>query len=239
MIIDFALMGLLAALSIPAISGYYAYTHGRSFWLWFVIGCFLPVVSYFILMLLPDRRNPIEGELDTLRWQLGLLGTRPEVPRPAEKVHLKTRNKSSFHVLALDCPGGHGCVEIGINGTALRSLVSTCPEMQRLPDLNLGEWSGLPLPVLVHAGKHLLGNPHWQFADAHLRQAALLTAEKGNVGKGALFVEVETHPGAILWKNFRLAASQGRTIRLHSLGTFVFPRVHYTDALAAVTRQLS
>ena len=49
MLIDIALLMLAFLLAIPAITGYFAYSHGRSFWLWFAIGCCLPVVANFIL----------------------------------------------------------------------------------------------------------------------------------------------------------------------------------------------
>ncbi len=50
MFIDIALIGLVFLLSIPAITAYFAYSHGRSFWLWFAIGCILPILSNFIII---------------------------------------------------------------------------------------------------------------------------------------------------------------------------------------------
>jgi len=52
MLLDIALFGLAFFLAIPAISGYFAYSHGRSFWLWFTLGCLLPFVSNIILAIL-------------------------------------------------------------------------------------------------------------------------------------------------------------------------------------------
>jgi phosphotransferase system glucose/maltose/N-acetylglucosamine-specific IIC component len=49
MLLDIAFFGLAFVFAIPAVSGYFAHSHGRSFWLWFVIGCFLPIISYFII----------------------------------------------------------------------------------------------------------------------------------------------------------------------------------------------
>lgn len=49
MLVDIALLMLAFFLAIPAVTGYFAYSHGRSFWLWFAIGCCLPVVAHFIL----------------------------------------------------------------------------------------------------------------------------------------------------------------------------------------------
>ncbi|MEO0330363.1 MAG: hypothetical protein AAF223_01580 [Bacteroidota bacterium] len=52
MLLDIALFGLAFLFAIPAITGYFAYSHGRSFWLWFVLGCFLPFISNIILAIL-------------------------------------------------------------------------------------------------------------------------------------------------------------------------------------------
>lgn len=52
MIVDFLLFGLLFYLSIPAVAGYVAHSYGRSFWLWFGISCFLPVITHVILYVL-------------------------------------------------------------------------------------------------------------------------------------------------------------------------------------------
>jgi hypothetical protein len=47
---------LFSALTIfPTIAGNLAKTMGRPFKTWFVIGFFLPVVTIFILFLLPDK----------------------------------------------------------------------------------------------------------------------------------------------------------------------------------------
>ncbi len=57
MFIDIAFIGLAFYLSIPLVSGYFAHCYGRSFWLWFVLGTFFPVVAHVLLAFLcmPDR----------------------------------------------------------------------------------------------------------------------------------------------------------------------------------------
>lgn len=52
MLLDIALFGLAFLFAIPAITGYFAYSHGRSFWLWFGLGCFLPFISNIVLAIL-------------------------------------------------------------------------------------------------------------------------------------------------------------------------------------------
>jgi hypothetical protein len=47
---------LISALTIfPTIAGNLAKQMGRPFMTWFIIGFFLPVISVFILFLLPDK----------------------------------------------------------------------------------------------------------------------------------------------------------------------------------------
>jgi hypothetical protein len=44
------------------VMGYLAICKGRSFWLWFTIGLFLPIVSLFILFFLKDKPVVINPE---------------------------------------------------------------------------------------------------------------------------------------------------------------------------------
>lgn len=50
MLIDVAILILAFFLSVPTVLGYFASAYGKSFWRWFAVGLFLPVVSYFILL---------------------------------------------------------------------------------------------------------------------------------------------------------------------------------------------
>lgn len=52
MLVDIVLAALAFYLSIPLIAGYFARCYGRSFWLWFVLGTFLPVITHFVLIAL-------------------------------------------------------------------------------------------------------------------------------------------------------------------------------------------
>ena len=66
MLFDFFLIGLVFYLSIPAVVGYFAYSYGRSFWFWFVIGTFLPIISHIILIVLViwDERRTAYNKLN-------------------------------------------------------------------------------------------------------------------------------------------------------------------------------
>jgi len=66
MFIDLVL-GLVCAMSfLPLITGYCAYSYGRSFWVWFALGWVLPLLSFFVLFALIARRqlNPGTRLLD-------------------------------------------------------------------------------------------------------------------------------------------------------------------------------
>ncbi len=61
MIIDAVFVGLAFYFTFPLLSGYVAYQYGRSFKTWFLIGCFLPIVSFFIvvsLILWDEKTTP-------------------------------------------------------------------------------------------------------------------------------------------------------------------------------------
>ena len=55
MILDIFLLIFLFYLSIPTVVGYFAHCYGRSFWLWFGITCFLPILSHIVLYVLVNN----------------------------------------------------------------------------------------------------------------------------------------------------------------------------------------
>ena len=52
MIVDAILVGLIFYFTFPLLTGYCAHQYGRSFGLWFAIGCLLPIISFFVLFLM-------------------------------------------------------------------------------------------------------------------------------------------------------------------------------------------
>jgi Trk-type K+ transport system membrane component len=57
------ILALVCALSfLPLTTGYCAYSWGRSFWLWFALGCVFPIVSFFVLFALLYRKELDGGE---------------------------------------------------------------------------------------------------------------------------------------------------------------------------------
>ncbi len=52
MLIDLAFVGIFFLLAIPTVTGYFAYSYGLSFWRWFALGCFLPIIANILLLFL-------------------------------------------------------------------------------------------------------------------------------------------------------------------------------------------
>ena len=52
MLVDIVLAVIAFYFMIPLVAGYFAYCYGRSFWVWFIISTFLPVITHFILIAL-------------------------------------------------------------------------------------------------------------------------------------------------------------------------------------------
>ncbi|MCX6311949.1 MAG: hypothetical protein NT084_09990 [Bacteroidetes bacterium] len=42
---------------VPMITAFCAHRFGRPFWKWFAIGCVLPLVSVFIVLMLPEQQQ--------------------------------------------------------------------------------------------------------------------------------------------------------------------------------------
>ncbi len=50
-------------LFLPTMTGYYAYSHGRSFWRWFLVGCGLPFVSLLLVAAVVHRDQRRQSRL--------------------------------------------------------------------------------------------------------------------------------------------------------------------------------
>lgn len=69
MLVDLLLGGICALMWLPLVTGYCAQSYGRSFWLWFALGCCFPIVSFFVLfgLIYRDERNPGNQLLEEAR----------------------------------------------------------------------------------------------------------------------------------------------------------------------------
>ena len=60
------LAGLLGLIFlVPLVTAHSAKQYGRSFWGWFLIGCFLPVFSLLLLAALPDLTEHKKEEFNS------------------------------------------------------------------------------------------------------------------------------------------------------------------------------
>ena len=75
--IDMILAVAVAISFVPILTGYCAYTNGRSFWLWFALGWLLPFVSFMILFVVMAREQMDPGRK--------LLGDARQILREAER----------------------------------------------------------------------------------------------------------------------------------------------------------
>jgi hypothetical protein len=80
MLIDALIFAGFMMLSLPLVGGHFASTRGRYFWVWFFVCLFLPVIGYFIIILLPNLANPLEKELEEIRVKNKMLGINPNAP---------------------------------------------------------------------------------------------------------------------------------------------------------------
>lgn len=91
MIVDVIIFGLIFYLMFPTLTGYCAYHYGRSFLTWFIIGCFLPIISFFVLLSMVmwnekttprhkmSRREQVESDRLVEELLDGLKGVEPQM----------------------------------------------------------------------------------------------------------------------------------------------------------------
>lgn len=243
MFIDFVFFIFLGILAIPAICGYYAYTRGRSFWLWFLIGCVLPVISYFIIILLPDKSNPIEGALEDLRVQNKLLGTSPDIPSK-DPLRMAVERTAIAHIAFEPILDTHPKrLKILINGVELSKLLHSF-ELPYARQENNKEWAGayqgIPLTLALSPYKHFLGEPSRKFS-IHGRPIVLeggeqLPEELRNLWKWT--VEIRFYRRVVVWHQMRQEARKNRWL-YYNPELWVFNKMQYEEALQQLESCLS
>ncbi|MCS7005212.1 MAG: hypothetical protein NZM38_07790 [Cytophagales bacterium] len=239
MFVDFALVGLVAALMIPTLSGYYAYTHGRSFWLWFGLGICFPVVSYIILLILPDKSDNAEAEIQKLRLQLGLLGTKSEIAyhdRSLRKALQKPKNKISFEVRHMN---DYVETEIIIDGKNLKEILFVHELNYALREKNsllACNYRGLPPEVIYLPSRHLLGEPIAPWLSPARNPLLYIDKTTGNPHTWALAVRIEEYSTYVVWRCFWNVARIGKW-KYDKLGIFVFNKLEYLSALETLEKK--
>lgn len=239
MFIDFLLLGIVFAFIIPTISGYYAYMHGRSFWLWFLIGTFLPILSYFILILLPNKKDSFDDDLHDLRVQLGLLGVKQDAPFndfALKRLLKKTRNRLSFSIVSQP-NSTEKFLEILIDNKSLLSWIIVdellLPEEERL-----GKHNGLPLETIKYPFEHFLGTPYPNHADERNRTVLLSFKKSSEKQSWKLVARIQVLPSYIVWRDFYHVTSD-KKIKYTNLKGFVFNKFQYMEALHEIAKQVA
>ncbi len=243
MLVDFLFFGVVAILIVPTICGYYAHTHGRSFWLWFAIGCMLPIVSYIILLLLPDKTHPLEKELEEVRIKNNILGTKPDFPfHEAQLRHLvrtSPLHTINFEVLPSNI-SEYDTVEPFINGARLKELITRIERPLALKDeakVLAGAYEGLPTEFVLLPALHWLGKPHLFYKDKKKNPAILVCNESGMMENWALMAKIEVFPRHIVWRKFYQLQRKEKWI-YKDLGPFIFDKMQYMEALQMLQKKI-
>jgi hypothetical protein len=230
MIFDIFLLILVALLTIPLIGGYYAHAQGRSFWLWFLISCFLPVISYFILILLPSRKNPVAKELEELRIRNRMLGTVPDIPMNAP-LREEIITATICHI--------HFCKEEDTAQPRVRIKLGTLPFEEWLqalpwpPNILPSDFKPLPLSLALFPFKHFLGTPSVRYQKGG---RPLLLAGEQSIHEGCLGCTIQLYRKHIVWHSF-FFVKNGKEYTCTMPQILVFDKLQYQESLELVVRE--
>ncbi len=229
--LDAFIIMTLFFLTIPAVCGYYAHSRGRSFWFWFAIGTFLPVIAHIILLFLPKITNEaddFENELATLRLELGIAGTLSEKNENTKinKLLKLEKQKVRFEVKEIN---QRKVVEIFVNGINLQYLV------RNIEDSASNNYEGIPLPLFNPTSLHLLGEPDADYSDNESR-SALLICKSDSYFRSAMMAKIQVERKYVIWHSFqRNQKPDNQYEALH----FVFNKIQYMNALDQVQQQIA
>ncbi|WP_448518992.1 hypothetical protein [Rhodoflexus sp.] len=226
MLLDLALIGVLFLLSIPLTCGYFAYTRGRSFWLWFTLGMLLPGVAHLILVCLPDKSNPIEKELENIRIENSLLGTKPQ--SSAEKRFRKLIAGKKHTIRFSGNVLGEGQIAVAQIWIDEHSLLEKFTANEKL--LKNYQFEPLPVDLVMPPSNHLLGEPVAPYQNYYKRSAIFVHRNSAGVATAQVRVKIEPHSEYIIWHDFVLE-HMGVERPLRRIKALVFNRLQYIEAL--------
>jgi hypothetical protein len=243
MLFDFLLFGLIPFLAIPLITAYFAHSRGRSFWLWALIGTLLPILSNFILLLLPDKRTTLDHQLHQLRVSNGLLGLKPETSLGKQELNRLLKRPSNLLSFTTD---SQRSIQIMVDGKPLlhhlrmaeykrqqRNIMARFRK-EKSSDI-LAELKPVPRKVLQFPSRHLCGDPHLFYTGAKGKAALYVCAETGSAEQQAIFVQVEFLRKHVIWNHF-VHAPSGKMYK--HIGPFVFRRFDYELALRKLSQEV-
>ncbi len=223
--VDFIIIMTLFWLTIPAVCGYYAYSRGRSFWFWFAMGTFLPIISHVILIFLPNETNEFEKELEEIRLQYGIAGIKSD---KTNNTQINKLLKKPKHQIRFEIKQEKKVVEIFIDGVNFKQIVREAEKA----DSNVYE--GIPLYLFHATSLHLLGEPDAGYGDNEKR-SALLICKSDTYFRSALMAKIEIHRKYIIWHSFQ--RNQKPDKRYQSLA-FAFNKIQYMNALDEIQQKI-
>ena len=227
MVVDIILFMVVALLTIPTVGAYYAYTRGRSFWFWFAVGTIFPVFSYFILIFLPDKSNPIDPDLEKLRIDLGVLGISPDLPAD-DPLSYQIKNASVRTIKFVRKASvwqNEPVIEPQIDGASLADWVKQAElPYAKTAQVMAGAYEGLAESKMGYPELYLYGN------QGETPRIILLQSSKEGNPEWNWEAEIKVYRRVVVWHNFRQTTMK-EFWRYDRLGIFVFDRLQYFDAV--------
>jgi len=232
MIFDLFFFVLAFFMSIPFVGAWYASSRGKNFWLWYFIGLFLPIISFIILLCLPDEKNPLEKELQQIRIQQKMLGLKNEVPDNDGKfLKWLKKNNNIIQFEISDAPTDNKLIYPLIDQVALMDLIQEQDKKKakfQWKKKHLAFYEGLQPLLILPPSKHLLGKSQNRFSGHTL---VLNDSQNGEV----ILAKIEILRKYIIWHQFIKVKSDKRVRNYSKIGPFVFDRWQYELALHDVS----
>jgi len=220
-------------MSIPFVGAWYASSRGKDFWTWYFIGLFLPIISFIILLCLPDNKNPLEKELEQIRIKNKMLGLKNEVPKNESKF-LKLLDKPCNNIqfeITEKQESNNRRIDVLIDKEPLKNILKEQDKKKRkfiFKKPSITEYTGLAPELVLSPSEHLLGKPQNQLKK---RAIILKDAQSNHV----IMVKVEMLRKYVIWHEF-IKVDGTKQIGVYTkTGPFVFERWQYELALNDVS----
>ena len=220
-------------MSIPLVGAWYASSRGKDFWTWYFIGLFLPIISFIILLCLPDSKNPLEKELEQIRIQNKMLGLKNEVPKNESKflkLLEKPGNTIQFEISKIHDSNDRR-IDVIIDDESLKNILKEQDKKKRkfiFKKPTITEYTGLAPELVLAPSEHLLGKPQ------NLLKKRTIILKDCNSDQ-VIMVKVEMLRKYVIWHEFIKVDGTKQIGTYPKTGPFVFDRWQYELALNDVS----
>ncbi|UZR92839.1 hypothetical protein [Chondrinema litorale] len=226
MIFDLVFFVLAFFMSIPLVGAWYASSRGRRFWLWYFLGLFFPIISSIILLCLPDIKNPIEKELQTIRIKNKMLGLKSETTNDTGKFN-KLLNKASNRIaFEIEVSDKKKSIYPVIDNIPLNKIILNAKSksyFKRKKDLIIS-YQGLPAEMVLPPSKHFLGMSNPVFVQSTKNNIVVLFDD---VLEEHIYFKIELLRKYIIWHQFEKRKDNKLVKSYEKTGPFVFDRWQY------------